>query len=319
MDSMNSAVLLSRGGTWNPRPQDPPYLIPVNSGLNAWPTGASVKAVFTDSNGGTLATLRGKVTPELITFSGSPKVMDPIPAGANFVITLQLRNGETYPIRYGQVIRKEPFYARSTPIAASPLQFADTFQRTALGTKYKVTYGRLQMVDNSDASLPTGVAAASTTGGAAMRFEQEFTSDTVEIGVTLLNRTTSTSAWTGVTLCADINQETGLCVQFVTGSSSARKIHIGSLTDPVTVIDQVAPVALTVVNLDYYLIRYVDATATVSVYRGTALDTPIISWTDNAGLLPHGPGYRHLGANFQRVSTSTKGIQLTSMAARDAA
>ena len=81
-------------------------------------------------------------------------------------------------------------------------------------------------------------------------------------------------------------------------------------------VDQTPPVPNTVVNLDYYRVKYIDEIQTVAVYKGTSLE-PIATWVDNGLIVPHGPGYRHIGANFHRASAN--GIQLTSFSARDAA
>jgi hypothetical protein len=323
MESLYGAVVLSTGGTWSPSPSERPFLNPFYNGLRSWPTdgGVSATAVFTDSTGALVVSVDAdSVQADGIYFNVDPSIMDQVPNGANFVITLETNAG-TFPVRYGQVIRKEPFYAGAAAAVANPLTFTDNFQRTALGSKWIPVLRTMQMVDNSSASLPTGVAAASSGSGspAAIRFWQEYTTDSIEIGITVLNRNPTVQALTGIVFSGDVNLESGLCVQLNAGSSGVQKTRIGTLTSPATLIDQVAPASDSVANLDYYLIRYIESTSMVSVYKNNALDTPILQWADSAGIVPKGKGYRTVGLVGERTSTSTNGIQVTSITMRDAA
>lgn len=317
VESLYSAVVLSKGGTWKPRPDDTPYLLPINNGLTEWPADSGVECRFTDTQGLTILTLDGDVLPDRIDFYGDPTDMDRVPAGANFTIILTTGDG-TFPIRHGKVIRKEVHI--TTPLAQQdipPLAINDNLQRTALGRKWLPLFGRLQLFDNNSAGLPIGVGAQAREG--AMRYVQEFTTPSIEIGVTLLNRAPSVPAWTSLNFGADINFEMGFAVKFETGSSGARRVHIGTLTKPMNVIDRAPTVANEVATIDNYVIRFLHASKTVAVYKGTSLE-PLIEWPDENDIVPRGIGYRHLGASFYRSSTSTtRGIQLAGISARDAA
>lgn len=317
MESRYGAVVLSKGGIWKPEPHEHPYLMPRNNGLLNWPDRATAKCIFTDTKGLTLLTLDARVTADRIDFNGSAAQMDKIPAGAGFTIILDTRDGPV-PIRHGKVIRKQ--VEITTPLAQQdipPLTINDNFQRTALGRKWKTLFGDLQMVDNSSASLPIGVMAKSTKG--SMRFEQEFTTSGIEIGITLVNRQPDSAAWTSINFCTDINAEMGYSVKFETGSGSAKRLHIGTLTAPMTSIDRAPVLSNTVVNNEYYLIRFLPKIKTVAVYKGTSLE-PLAEWIDDGNIVPIGGGYKHLGASFYRATAGGgRGLALTSITARDAA
>lgn len=317
MESLYSAVVLSRGGTWKPRPDETPYLLPHNNRLQEYPAGATVECHFVGTNGLPITTIDGTVFPDRIEFLGDADEMDKVPAGAGFTIVLDTADGP-FPIRHGKVIRKQVEF--TTPMAQldiPPLAIADNLQRSALGNKYKLMFGRLQLNDNSDAGLPIGLGAKSKEG--SVRYIQEFTTPGVEIGVTFLNRTPNVGAWTSINFGADINFEMGFGVKFETGSSSSRRIHIGTLNKPMEIIDRVPTVANEVVNNEYYRIRFIPGSKLVAVYKGESLE-PIAKWVDENNIVPRGIGYRHLGASFFRSSTtSTRGVQLTSLNARDAA
>ncbi len=313
MESVYGAVVLSKGGTWNPNPaSERPYLMPITNGLRVWPDQSTATAVFSDASGAPLVSVDGDVQPDGIYFSADASIMDAVPAGANFEIILETLDG-TYPIRYGQVIRKEPFYAGAVSTVANPLMFTDNFQRTALGSNWINLLGSAQMIDNSAHSYPTGVAAKSSPW--AGRFWKEFTTDTMQLGVTVLNLNPSNASSTGIVIGGDVNFQSGVCLQLNAGTG-ATNTHLGTLTSPTTLVDEVAPVADTVANLDYYLIQYVNSTAMLSVYKNQNLETPLISWKDSAGVVPHGPGYRSFGLVLTAPGPGN-GIQVVSIAAQD--
>lgn len=311
MESVSSAVVLSRGGTWNPEPDETPYLHPAYSKLKAWPDG-SARITFSDTAGVELLDLFGEVSPHEIRFRGEADDMDKIPHGANFHIILDTNDGSRYPIRHGKVHRKEVFFA--TPPAQRAVEavtFTDNFQRTALGRLWLPIKGNMQMNDNGD-SLPIGVGPKDSP--AAIRYQREFGADGVEIGITVLNRTPGTAAWAAVLFCADITGEHGIAAVL---STNPNNVRIGSLTSPTSWVERDSA-ANTIANNDYYRIRYLDEPRTVAIYKGTSLE-PIGEWVDNAAEQAHGPGYRHVLLAGDRANGSTLGVQVTSISARDAA
>lgn len=311
MESVSSAVVLSRGGTWNPEPDETPYLHPAYNRLKAWPAGIAT-ITFSDTAGNELFELFGDVTPAAIRFRGEADDMDKIPHGANFHIKIDTNDGSTYPIRHGKVHRKEVFFA--TPPAQRAVQavtFTDSFQRTALGRLWLPVTGTMQMNDNGD-SLPIGVGAKSSP--AVIRYQREFGDDGVEIGITILNRNPGTAAWSAVHFCSDITGEHGITAVI---STNPNNVRIGTLTSPTSWVQRDSA-SNTAADNDYYRIRYLDEPRTVLIYKGTSLE-PIAEWVDNASEQAHGPGYRHVMLAASRSSTSTKGVQITSISARDAA
>ncbi|MCG7592381.1 hypothetical protein [Mycobacterium sp. PSTR-4-N] len=317
MQSLNSAVVLSRGSTWNPRRSEHPYLLPHTSGLREWPEAAAATIIFTGTNGDVLLTLDGDVYPDRIEFYGDPDVMDPIPAGANFEIYLDTNDG-TFQIRHGKVIRREAMYSNALPVSVTPaLSFTDSFQRDVLGRKWKTVWGQTVINDNSDLSLPNGVSVKNAFfKESAIRFWQEFSSDSVEVGFTVVNRLNSQAGKTGVAICCDIGLNTGFVCELETGTGH-QYLHLGVLNGPISNIYQGAAVPNTAANGDYYRLRYTYGDRTLSAYKNASLE-PLTQWVDETEMVPNGKGYRHLGMNFE-ASLATRGIQVTSMAARDAA
>lgn len=318
LESLYGAVVLSKGSMWAPEPYMRPWLRPQTNGLKAWPDNSVAYIEFTGTDGVPIIDrIEGDVTPDAIRFRIDSSICDQIPAGANFEIFLDTNDG-VWAIRYGKVIRKEPTY--TTPLAQQgipPLIIADNFQRTALGRNWLPVSGTAQMVDNTSDNLPIGVA---TNGSkSAYRYKREFSTSGVEIGVTLLNRTPGTAAKTGIILDGDVNYGMGLVVVFETGSSANRRLHLGTMTSPTTFIDRAPTLPLTMANNDYFLIRYIPSTRALSVYQGNSLDPITDPWVDTTAVVPHGPGFRTAGWFQTRASSSTKGLQIVSLTAKDAA
>lgn len=330
LDSRISAVILSRGSTWNPLPWQPPYL--QSDPASAWPDGAAVQTVFYDTAGGVLATIDGVVEPDKITFNAPPSAVDGIPAGANFEIILTT-GGAPYQIRYGKVIRKEPTFLQAPPtsIAAQPLKFVDSWPTLGLRSAWVPVSGATKVFDNSAAGLPNGIGPQGATGlldvliafleslvggggsASSIRWFEPLNSDSAKVNVTLLNRHSGSGvSRTAVVLCGDQSFTTWLAAVF--GTDNTIGFAVG--TGPGTAAFEGTQITNTVAGTpDNYTITYNDPTRTVSVYKGNNL-TPLGSWTDAGEIVPHGMGYRYLGFAFSNAA-SDPGIQVTSWQAMD--
>ena len=313
MQSEQSAIILSRGGVWNPEPHEPPYLLPRHG--SAWPKNAYASLEFTDTKGATILTVDGQVSDDAIRFFVDPDDgLDDVPAGANFEITLETVEGN-YKIRYGKVIRREVTWFPPPAKDVTPVAFGDSFQRTALGRKWVAVSGRTKIFDNSSLSLPNGVAVDNALfARSAIRYSQQFTTDSVRMSVNVVNPLHLQAGKTSFVVCADAGMTTGLVMQLETGVGS-NNIHMGILNGPTNVVYQGSAVDNTTDNGDNYTIAYNDATKTLAVYKGTDL-TPLATWVDAANIVPHGPGYRYVGFSFQ-ATLITHGIQVTSWSAKD--
>lgn len=320
MQSQQAAVILSRGSVWNPEPWEPPYLMPEAG--RPWPECLGAWIEFTDTDGNTILELTGvlvgpETKPEGIRFRGDPDDMDLIPAGANFEVTLNTVDGP-YKIRYGKVIRKEvTFTPPPSSLAVPPQGFADSFQRSAIGRKWVPIVGQATIHDNSDHSLPNGLGAKNALfSTAALRYYRPFTTDSLRVSAAVLNPGSLLAAKTSFVIGSDIYMTSGLVMQLETGTGH-NYLHTGTLGPDQAVSYQGSAVSNTVANGDGYSIAYNDETRILAVYKGTSLE-PLIEWPDDAGIVPHGRGYRYFGVIFG-ASALTTGIQLTSISAKDGA
>lgn len=307
-----SVVQLSSGSTWKPYPGEPPYLAAAPG--EPWPVGGDSWTVFTDTSGGELARIDAdSVTADAINYIAQPADVDSIPAGANFETFIDTDDGPM-KIRYGKVIRREVEFpdAPAVQSASIALNWSDTFPTLGLRSNWKAVAGRTRVYDNSFFSLPFGVSA---NGGlffasSAIRWDSPLNTDTVKSHVVLLN---AGFGQCNVIICADQRFTSGYAVQF---DSTTNLIHLGTVTGPTTVAYQATSYAHTVVNLEDFYVTFDNITKVLAVYQGTNL-TPLKTWTDSGGIVPHGPGYRYAGFSFNTGLLFTPGIEVAGWQARD--
>lgn len=316
-----SVVVLSRGGTWAPRPQDPPYLI-ADPGL-PWPAGATATARFYDTKGAQIGSdIAGTVTTTAISFDSDPAVVDLVPNGANFEVFLT-DSGTTYQIRHGRVVRREASFFDSPAVSSTftALQFTDTFPTLGLRSSWKPMAGTTIIHDNSGVSLPNGAGPAQVAIGEAqssIRWYAPLNGNSVRVKVKLLNRHNtslgSDFSHLNVILCAAQDFSTWIGVRF-TMSDAENGIRFETGTGPLSATLQTGNIANSVADNDEYTIYYDDATATTGVYKGVDT-TPLGTWTDSSSVVPHGPGYTYTGI-FWDTSQLSDGLQLAYWSAKD--
>ncbi|WP_301119574.1 LtfC-like domain-containing protein [Mycolicibacterium fortuitum] len=311
MPGKYAALTMSRGEQFQPPP-----LTPRSHGVGEWPTNATVHTIFYDTAGGTIADIAGTVTPTAITFDVDPSEVDIVPAGAHFETFVVTEDGKNHQIRYGQVIRKEAYFANrpATDTSAVALQFRDNFYaRTGLvGSKWVPVLGKPTIFDNSGAGKPNGVGPHMTLFvDAAMRYYAPLNSDTATLSFNVLN---PGAGKTGIVLCSNADMSSYLFAMFETGIAN-NYLHMGVGQGPIALIDEVTKVPHITADNANYKLRYDDQTKKL-VLLNSDMTSELITWTDSDEIVPHGPGYRYFGANWQ-ASLASSGVQLTSISAQD--
>jgi hypothetical protein len=315
-----SAVVLSRGASWNPRPDKPPYLLAEVG--HPWPTDADAYVVFTDSTGGELLTVDCTITPDVIQPFADIDDVAGIPAGTNFEIFLET-SASTDKIRYGKVSRHEAplSNAPATDISNQVLRFTDTFPTLGLRSNWKAVAGRARVHGNAGLSLPNSVGPNfdGLFSNSAIRWDTPLNGDSAKIHVTVIDPLPIVfQAKTTIILCADQRFTSFLGVQFES-SSGTNHLRVGTGDSPFAFTDRADPVVHDVINSDDYTIQYDELTKKLFIYQGEDL-TPLLSWTDSMDVMPHGPGYTYLGMAFQASLTPLgPGVQVTGWQATDGA
>jgi hypothetical protein len=290
-------ITLSKGSVWSREYRALEYH------QNAWPDFATAYVEFRNTRGALLVSIQAtEVTDQAIRFLAQPEEHADIPAGAKFEVFVNTDDGPMQ-IRYGTVIRREStFYdAPAAERRDEARVFTDTFQRTRLGDRWEPVRGATRIYDNSASSLANGVGAnvgLFANQPSAIKYYKQLATNSVEIGVTFVNPGNSDGK-AAVALCADIMFTSGLAVQW---DSVGDVIRFGRITSPTSIVQLGAPIPNVVANNDYHRIVYNDLTDTLYVFDGPAT-TPMGSWFDQNGEIPHGNGYCHTGFIFNPGNT----------------
>lgn len=258
----------------------------------------------TDRAGGLLATFFGDVSTNKIEFSLDPAEHEDIPAGMNWEMFID--DGEAvYKVLYGRVIRRQvetPLHPDATDIYDA-VSYEDDLQREQVGPYWTraTKVGKLRMYHSSVYGMASDTGAFAQS---AALYYAPMRSDSVEITVGLWN---AGAGKTTVVLGSNYSMNSFLGVQFDTGSTNRIYIVVGTGPTSYYNVGPALPHAvpqepLTIDNT--YRIAYSAASRTVSVYQGSNL-VPLISWTDDAHILPQGPGYRYTGLSWKASLLST--------------
>jgi hypothetical protein len=274
-----------------------------------FPDGTQARIQFYDSTGVLIARIPGVLHGTDITFDYPSELMDVVPHGAQFQFSVIYPGEEPIVLHFGTAIRKGPRFASAqTDLSIVPQLFTDNFQRPLVGPKWTQVYQSTTIHINTGA--PAGLALDSTKYAASgTLWYAPLSGDSVTVNV---NVYAPNAGKTGIIVCSNSNMTSYLGLLIEKGSTNA--VHIISGTAP-TVYNVLTTVTSTTVTNDNFLVLYNSLSDTISVFKNNVISAPL---TSRSGInVPHGPGYRYVGASWVTATTGVTGCQLTSWQAQD--
>lgn len=288
--------------------------------------GMSAYLTFTNSYGQNIAVFEADYGPDpgypygvFAFFEGYP-VTDPIPAGTAWTMTIDLNDGNTPRVfLQGNVIRVE-----------APTPSAPSISSTYDGLNYNYTFatagtmddpsfmylsGVPVVYDNSALGLPNAVAAGSPSamildgvmtileeGGsspwsqASMLYYAPMATDNVSLTYQVVKGAgiAGGEAWVVISSSYDMSSSVAFYHRQWFGSGDTVGISIG--VGP-TAFTLEVEVPYSTESLDTFTANYNSASNTYNLYVGSGTE-PLLSWTDDTGLVIHGLGYRYVGFSF---------------------
>jgi hypothetical protein len=318
----NQSIQLSRGNNL-----DYIYMPVPNVQL---PYGASGYLTFFNSYGNVLDVVEADNTAtggNCLRFQELSTVTDLFPAGTSWTITVDMNDGEQPRLlMQGIVTRVEaPFPSLAPANVLDTVQYSYTFATPGVlsDVAWNVLSGTPIVYNNSTLNLPNAVAAGAPSdiildGGdasvastsnpwerATMLYYAPLPADAVSLSYNVVTGgalSLGGETWVIISSAYDMNT----CVAFFhqqDSSSGTPTIGIATGSGPTiggaqTQWDVQVSVPYTTTNMDNFIATYNPLTDTYALwlFGGTA---PLLTWTDSADLIPHGPGFRYLGFSFE--------------------
>lgn len=307
----NRVLELNRGN-----PCQYTYTLPTGT----FPTGTTSALALFDTSGDVVGAWAGTVSGATISFVQPSSVTDLIPAGTSWTLTV------TYPsapnatmLVQGTVVRNEaPFPGASPTNVLEAVTYSYTFATPGIlsDTAWNVLTGQPVVYDNSSVNLPNAVAAGAPsvvwldTGSvsvydddspwsqASMLYYAPLPSDPVSMSYNVVNGDGVLGGETWIVVCSAYDMSSGVAFfhqQF--SSEGTPTVGIATMTGPTT-FDVQESVNYTTNSNDNFIAQYDPATNTYALFL-FGNTTPLVTWTDAANTVQHGPGYRYVGFSFE--------------------
>lgn len=285
-----------------------------------FPTGTTSALAVFDTSGNVIGAWAGTVSGATISFVQPSSVTDKIPAGSSWTLTV------TYPsaanatmLVQGTVVRNEaPFPGQSPTNILEAVDYSYTFATPGIlsDAAWNILTGQPVVYNNSSVNLPNAVAAGAPsvefldTGSvsvltdsspwsqASMLYYAPLPSDPVSMSYNVVNGQGVLGGETWIVVCSAYDMSSGVAFfhqQF--SSTGTPTVGIATMTGPNT-FDVQASVNYTTLSNDNFVAQYNPATNTYALFL-FGDTTPLVTWTDSASAVPHGPGYRYVGFSFE--------------------
>ena len=307
---------------WTANPGDP------------WPANSQAHMQFLDSSGGVIADIEAEsVDSRYITFRRPYADVAEVPNGAGFRCFLSDPAepiGE-HMVRYGSVFRRENFFPHSPSevVTFEPKKFTDTFQRPPgrIGNRWTNLLGQPNIYSNKNPfyendDLPNSLGTNYNFFSRYFtRYNWAFAGDSIELSVSALDKG---NGKTMIAICSNSDGTSFLGAMINSASSTETvtlgighgvDINVGANFEPMTgAFAAPVPFVSNAVAPANYKMKFDEATKTFGFYTDTW--SPIVEWTDDDDLVPHGRGYRYfaIAANSGLIDS---GVQLTYISASD--